>query len=70
MGNICCCGIPDPKGPARDPLIEDDDDIVSLIITDPHIHYYLRRIQEFFGKKSENQRVVNSKEEYVTTNKK
>ena len=37
--------IPDPKGPAIDPL-DAEGDIVEIIINDPHINFYQKKIEE------------------------
>ena len=35
--------IPEPKGPPVDPL-QSEGDIVEVIISDPHIHYFQKKI--------------------------
>ena len=35
--------IPDPVGPAKDPL-QSDIDIIDAIVSDPHINYFQNKI--------------------------
>lgn len=37
--------IPPPEGHPQDPL-QSEGDIIEVILTDPHIHYYQKKIEE------------------------